>query len=94
MRIITERGLRKHLDEKVIVGKNAYEIFRAGIDKEGPGEIGTLLEDDLGFYLQVNEVRNSLSLTEISHVRRINQGDTIAIIYKPQPWRTYYVDLE
>ncbi len=82
MAIITRKGLRKHLEEMVAAGKDAYEVLKADTYREGPGEVGTLLEDDIGFYINVVEIRN----LEISHIRRIEHEDIVRIFYGNNPW--------
>lgn len=94
MRRITQRGLRKNLEKRAAVGDDESETFYAVMDRKGPGELGTLMEDDLGFYIQVKKVTRRGDLTEISHIRRIKHGDAVKIIYSPNPWVNYWVDLE
>ena len=65
---IGERGLRKHLEETLAVGEDMYEVLKADINREGPGEVGILLEDDMGFYVQVRKIQGK----KISYVRRIH----------------------
>jgi|SRR3989338_4715722 len=92
---ITYKGLRRHLDEVVAVGNDFHETFNAMTEtrdylEKYLGKKGLLLEDDLGFYVQVKKTKKDGKKTEISHVKRISNGDAIVII---NPWREYYIDL-
>ena len=96
MRIITKKGLRRHLEERVAFGggmlthRVSYTIYG-----NEPNEVdaGILLEDESGFYVNVRK-RRSL---ELSLIRRIKQYDIIAVKAKKQGGRNdvrfYEVDL-
>lgn len=78
MRIITSRGLRKHLEDRVAFGGgvSAYKVNDALCGNEiNEVEAGILLEDELGFYVNVRKH----SGLELSHIRRIKQYEIIAI---------------
>jgi len=90
MPIITQYGLRKHLDEIAAVGNDRYEAIKAFLSEDGPGEKGVLLKDGMGFYLMISEIDG----LNISHPRRISDGNAVVIGYKKPLWRVYDVVLK
>lgn len=71
--------MRKHLEKLVIVGKNESDILRMH-EKGSLAKSGYLLEDEQSFYISVMEVKESPNSTEIFHVKRINDRDTVVIL--------------
>ena len=80
MRIITERGLRNHLDERVSVEGHENE---EGVGNLGArGNFGIFHEDEIGFYLQLyGTTRTSYGVTHVDldnltdREYRIQDGD-------------------
>ena len=95
MAIITERGLRKHLGEKIFSGDSETSITEALFDIESIVKFGILREDDCGFYLRVCERLNvtSPAFRILDRIHRIMDGRVVAIQYPNTHLRYYYVDL-
>lgn len=95
MTIITERGLRKHLEERIFVGDNTSSIMGALFNEESTAKFGILLEDDSGFYLRLCERLSVVSpaVRVLNRVYRIPDGKMVAIPYPNTPLRFYYIEL-
>ena len=96
-RVITRYGLRKHLEDRVFVGKNEELIVHFISEGDGPVKYGFLCKDDLGFYLIILKRQSILSIGRRfarpnGEVYRIENGDIIRIYEKGDP-RNYKVDL-
>ena len=76
MTIIMPHGLRKHLEEKVCVGKNFLEVYDAKYGNETEGRTGILLEGRKGFYVYINDGIN----TNRTKTRAINDKDVILFL--------------
>jgi len=94
MPIITKYGLRKNLEKIIAVGNNRYEAIKAFLENTGPGEKGILFEDDLGFYIWAENVKDDTSNQRTYYLRRINHEDTVVIGYKKPVWVVYDVVLK
>lgn len=91
---ITEKGMRKHLEEKVFAGDAEHPIMEILLDKEKLIGFGILREDDLGFYLQlckrINIASDIMEVTD--EIYRIKSDSIIAIPSKDY-LRFYYFNL-
>lgn len=76
MRIIKERGLRKHLREFVFIGDSEEAIYRFLLDGEENARRGKLEMDDYGFYICVSG-RHDEKFTD--DVKRVVDGSWIGI---------------
>ena len=96
MRLITALGLRKHLEDRVIIGDAEHKIMDALFNKD-PYGFGILRQDDAGFYVLKLKKRGVLSrgskIFEVTDkVYRIKNGNLIATPSKDY-LRFYEVDL-
>lgn len=78
MRRITHEGLRRHIEEKVIIGESERDIIQSSIGSFP--DSGLLLEDEFGFYVNVREQKVAGDFITLFHQRRINPGNAIVIL--------------
>lgn len=95
MAIITERGLKKHLEERIFAGDSESSIIEALFDIESDVKFGILREDNSGFYLRVCKRLSVVSpgFRVLDEIYRIRDEEIVAIPYPNTHLRFYYVDL-
>lgn len=94
--IITEKSLRKHLEEKVFMGNSENDIVNLMISNKGPARLGVLRQLDSRFYVQVCTRESPLKgavWTESEERYLLKDGDLIRIGSPKDNWGNYKIKI-